>query len=306
MKKISPLLFLFSFVLINLVAAQNAWQIPQDSTSEWIIQQGQFNGDACYYNTLLRYFIAGDTLIASKSYSILHSSGEEWFSPTIPPYPEYCDNVHHPYSMPQGYIRSEDGKVYLMNPYSFEESLWYDFTLQVGDTLNWCGQSNGSVILEIDSIMFANLFHKIYKFVPPCANSPFDTLAIIEGIGFVGDFSTLDAYQAFSCYSEHGIILYGNPDCQLNVSVPNIARNNFFNVSSNPASKNFTITLNNLTEGQLLIRNCIGEVVRNLSLKDFDTANGISIDCSQWITGVYFISLIGSPAPLTQKIIVIN
>lgn len=139
-------------------------------------------------------------------------------------------------------------KVFIIPPAAITEELLYDFTMQVGDTVqgyieNYNNQKD--IVLTIDSVMVGNNYRKRWKI-----NSGYN-IYFIEGIGSTYGLvehspgTIVDAPDfSISCFRQNGNTVY--PDtttsCELITSVKPIEiQNDQLVIYPNPAHGSFTI-----------------------------------------------------------------
>lgn len=166
-----------------------------------------------------------------------------------------------------GGIREENKKIYYIGgfvrngkPFIFsnQETLLFDFSLGIGDTLQTTQSTACNFIYHfqvtgIDTVMIGNKLRKVFKFYPPYVEWA-------EGIGSIeGQFTgllcavlpipTKSSYgNNLICFKQNDTIVYFNSnysECMpLNVPVKSIIANNIV-ISPNPATDYLMIKLNN-------------------------------------------------------------
>jgi hypothetical protein len=157
-----------------------------------------------------------------------------------------------------GYMRNdiESRKVYYRYNYQTEESLLYDFSLQIGDTLKGSVFENSDefTVSAIDSILINDNYHKRYSIN---LREFFMYEYLIEGIGTtIGLIERVSEFWPFyklRCFSENGQLGYLDPwatECRLEtdscyVGIGEITNGPKVLVIPNPAKTNelFSIDL---------------------------------------------------------------
>ncbi len=195
--------FLFLIILFfssHLIDAQTYVPFPTDS-ARWKVTY--YSGALGCPNIVseYQYTIDGDTLISSTTYQKIFRTG-------------YTNNSFC-YFGPFGYsgcIREDGNKhIYLRLPSSNSDTLLYDFSLNVGDTvqsfLNYC--TVPITVISIDSILIQSSYRKRFNLDGGCqANS----VSLIEGIG--STHGLLDATSSFEsaghldCFTLNGQTIF--------------------------------------------------------------------------------------------------
>lgn len=161
----------------------------------------------------------------------------------------------------------------------------------------------------------ATLFCWGLCFSPTVYVSP-DPLYIHAGETNTADFSGHYLPQGFSGLSTVRYVFYDerNPDDSvcfnadfqaypLGVGEP--VANGTISAYPNPASGNvtFTFSANDAVNGKIVIRNLVGETVRELNLSG--TAGQVSFNVAELASGIYFYSLVsGGQTAATKKLVV--
>ena len=177
-------------VFSSLLTAQNYQPFPTDS-AKWIVEWWGPSPEYPPFGYMgnIQYSIEGDTLINSKMCRKIFSLS--WNS-ALTYYGALFDDT-------------TNKKVYIFN--STIDSLLYDFTLGIGDTIKNTYNESGLFVITIctiDSILIHNIYHKRFNLCGGIANP-----SIIEGIGCTfGLFEPLDPFEYISrlvCFSENNI-----------------------------------------------------------------------------------------------------
>ena len=207
---ISVLVILF----VHSIKAQDYYPFPTEDAHWNIYLSSTCDNDSPPDTFLLQYFIDGDTVINDLTYRKL--CVENW-------------NLANLIIEPVGGIREEEKRIYyngqgFLGSVQEEELLLYDFTAQVGDTVQHSEKvSFRSIILEIDSIQINGAYRKRYKVDNGWMYHNPDY--IVEGIGsiqngllgHISDIPTCGThYWEHVCFRENENIQYLNPtfnDC---------------------------------------------------------------------------------------------
>jgi hypothetical protein len=204
----------FAFALILIISggigqAQSILPLP-DSGAVWVNTYGEVifhPRPHCPVKEVTNYCAPGeDTLINSLTYSKLM----------------ICGGLY------KGGFRNDSGRVYFIPSDSTQEYLLYDFTVDVGDTVEVYYESFGGgvlgdvIIQQIDSLLLNGVYHRLI----------YNTLSgdgWLEGVGNLQGI-LMESYNNISnyclrlhCCSENGVQIYGdNPggaSCPLDFSV---------------------------------------------------------------------------------------
>lgn len=241
MKKQLFILVLFVASVISIEAQTNVYHHFPDSNAVWGLTTGCYDvGYFCHDVSYVKDFYVGDTIIGSAAYKIIE---ETIFSTTS----GLCCGVVG--GSGYGFLREDTvaRKVYWRNEYMSSDSLLYNFTLNVGDTIKgFLNPTNNEIIIEsIDSVLVGTTYRKRFNIATPIYF--YHNLSIIEGIGSTRGLTQLywgDLFKesTLNCFSVNGSIVYSdstNPDStpcgSLTVSLSNLDRNNFLEVFPNPA-----------------------------------------------------------------------
>jgi len=252
-------------------------------------------------------YISGDTTIGAYTYHKLYLNGywSEFCVPPNIPFPPY-------YYVGQywGAFRQDvaNKKVYLNN-YG-NDTLAYDFNLNVGDTLrpsfiNWF-----NYVLSIDSVLVGSQYNK--RFWLSDGWHP-NYAALMEGIGNTqGAFNHLmypfEAGSNLWCLNVNDQTVWSDNSsspCTLITRTDDFKIQNHIVISPNPFSVFTILKINqNLKDATMTIYNTIGKVmkeIKNISGQE------IRIQRDNLPVGVYFIRLAEENQFITQdKVIITN
>jgi len=194
----NTILFCIGLSMMISVASQEYIPLVQEN-SEWndlvVIKTGPFPWDTLYWTETR--IIGSDTTIGSHTYKKLFMSSEEF-------------PVNWQYA---GGIREEDQKVWFLGTNNFPEHEIYDFSVDVGDTINYHLD-----IMVVDSIAYKPIYGQNRKHIYFTYPYGLGTELWIEGIG--SNFGLLYANSAgfvggrswLLCKTEDGVTVYMNPN----------------------------------------------------------------------------------------------
>jgi hypothetical protein len=289
------------FLLASALPCSYAQYKPMPmQNAEWI-NYGGVNLLGCPQCTFVnyKYYTDGDTLINAQSYVKIKKTEIPNLN-DVNSYPTYT-----------GAIRQDtlNKKIYVILLDSTTESILYDFSLQVGDTVNSvlhdlaanCFGFNTETIVSIDSIQVNGNYHRVFHFQGSCTGP--NGGSYIEGIG--SNFGLLfpnrmdETESHLSCLKVNNQTYYpiSTASCALVASINNLEQNSEFNIFPNPTSKTLTISLpENATTTECILVDNLGKEMKRFSVSGGENL----VDVSELENGVYLMR-IGS---VTQKIII--
>lgn len=329
-------LVLILFITLQLGFAQMSVYHPFSNKTLWIESCGGLGGcgstccsttsAVCVFQRDQQYFLGPDTLIGSQIYNTVYYSMSEmdyYSGPTS--CPPGCSAGPWYYSLNNiytGAIRQDTllRKVYFMPVGETYDSLLYDFSLNLGDTLPPTYQTAGTLdsnyVTKIDSVLVGTNYHNRFWLTPInyWAASTLDTnyIAIIEGIGSTfGLFSELRPIFENSCNLNcvylDSIPVYPDTATSCSSLITMVLENEIKLISSiipNPfnsfASIHFNLPLEN---AELSLYNLFGVKVRttkSISGKE------ITIFREGLPAGIYFIRVIQNDKVITINKLLIN
>lgn len=277
MKKIFTL-YCLSFVM-TFSYAQN---IAISENAQWVIEYGSIipPGPADIYYTF--YKTNGDTVINTQNYKKLYK---------MPVWQNGSMSYYSVGPMSYGYAFRNDGnnRAYIFPSNDTIEHLWYDFNLNIGDTLSevnpWYSYSptfytDTIKVISIDSVYYCSKYYKRFNF------NSMQMPSLVQGVGFVGDlisFNTeyFEAWATKSFFGEIGecpITMLGIEDEKF--------ENNAISFYPNPASdfiyldlsQDVFIDMNRITlydlTGRVVIEWQKNEISEKLSIPQY-LPNGI-------------------------------
>ena len=247
-----------------------------------------------------RYMSTGDTIIGIYNYKKVFLS----VSPDNP-------SNYGPYNFSFGYRNdSVHKKVYYLNTIGGlnKDTLWYDFNLQIGDTLKETfsrrhyGLPERRIVSKIDSIEICMLYHKRFYF--DCVGI---TSTLIEGLGFQDNFIQtwlpgcfleplrIDQTDLRTCNINNDITCPDTFDpnglailkCNINTYITeHNQKSNAIHLYPNPVTTELKITNSQTTFCDYTIINTIGKLILKGSYTDKE-----SINVSALTNGLYVIEL---------------
>lgn len=250
------LLTLLFFVVSFSAQGQTSVYHPfPDSNAVWNFQYWLWFG--CPQSLMDRfenysYVLNGDTTIGSQQYHKLYTPFVELNCASETP--------HHDTGY-VGCIRQDTvaRKVYFVYPNDSVDSLLYDFSLQVGDTVRGMLSpifAQPDTVIAIDSILVGSDYRKRWYI-----NSAY-SVYLIEGVG--SDYGLIEsspgyitdaAVYTLICFKQNGITLY--PDtltsCNIIDGVISVTNENTFSLFPNPTTNEFKVQSSKLRRWRFMM-----------------------------------------------------
>ena len=311
MKKI---ILLFPIILLLGIFTTNA----QEENYHPLVQEGKmwsvldaiyvFNpgdGPAWYTYTTQKFMFYGDTVINEKEYKKMYISLKE--NPIFP----------HDWSL-HSFMREDENKKVWQLKSSYWGDLWeellYDFSLEIGDTVQ--SAANCYVIVEdiADEIMHNGDVRKVFRFSKNCFYEDDDYSFImedywVEGIGSnygllipFGSELTGGFYELL-CFHENDGLIFFNEEYKTcyKSSVGINTYDNRINIFPNPTTNVFNIeNIDNLNIRAISIFNIQGQMIRQYDI------NSTQLDVSNISSGLYFIKIFTSGGECIVKKVIID
>ncbi len=300
MKKVVLLLVMLNLFQHLCEAQTNVYHPFPDSNAVWNIHYFATclgaGGAEDYYS----FKMQGDTLMQTQTYHKLY----------IP----YVESTLSGVCFGSGYSAGYQGalredtaerKVYFVPPGQPDEELLYDFTMEVGDTVQGYLTSFEPVtVQEIDSVIVGNVYRKRWR-INHCYS-----IDIIEGIGntygmivqIIPCITDMPDY-VITCFSQNDQTLYPEnvSSCILITGVEMNEPQNQFTLYPNPANTFVTLSaVEGLTRNSdLQIHNAQGQLV---SHSTFDVQHS-TFDISSLSSGIYFLTLDNGEQTVSRKFV---
>lgn len=300
MKK-SLTLMLFS-IIANYTFSQYR-PLPMQN-AEWIYWGG-INLLSCPTCTFVyyKYYTNGDTIINTQTYAKIKKTE----IPTINDvsiYPTYT-----------GAIRQDtlNKKIYIVLTDSTTERILYDFSLQVGDTVNSvlhdlandCLGFGVETISLIDSILINGNYHRVFYIQGSCADM---SLSYIEGVGssygliFPNRFDEKESH--LSCTKVNGQAYYpsSTSSCDLVTSITNLDIEISIDIYPNPSNNEINIIIPDAEESTANIITLFSPLGQILITEKINNKKNI-MDISSLPKGLYVLTISMNEKIFIKKII---
>lgn len=296
-------------VLISLCAqGQSSMYHPfPDSVAYWREREVSviWTPSPCTVNDDYVLFINGDTLIGVNTYHKLYSSG--FMSASCPPPGFSYFNEY------RGAFRQDTilRRVYYVPVSAANDTLLYDFNLNLGDTLPMTyNYGTGNVVIGIDSVLVGTSYHKRYLLSPLFQPSGADTsYALIEGIGSTFGFywsiqPFFEGGSFLNCFRNNGQDYPWNSNCEFDVRIgENGGEQSETNIYPNPMLYQATFKSQPILESATLtIYNSLGQVVRVMGNLSGQT---VVITRDELTAGLYYFQVVDKDGLVTTGSLVI-
>jgi hypothetical protein len=294
------------FTLLTICNAQVSVYHPfPDSNAIWGMSSGCTDVNCGDYAYIKNYY-GGDTIIDGINYKkvireiLLLTNGN-------------CCIL--PEGLSPGFLRQDtvSKKVYWRNQWMNSDTLLYDFTLNVGDTLNGFLQepytSPPLTVVSIDSILVGESYRKRIN-IDTNTTEPQLNYSIIEGLGSTDGFvaphvNYMGSGIILSCFSEKGLVLYThsiNPDTipcgTLPVAIEELLLKTKESVTIFPNPSNGRITLK-CQPFALPFKIAIYDMVGRKHLEKEINNEYSEVDISLFTNGIYLLRTENNKALIT-------
>jgi hypothetical protein len=283
------MLSLTTFILLSLVSngQTNVYHPFPDSNAHWSEYAGWLvGGGPCYVDDFYTLFLLGDTVVQTKTYHKIYQSG--FISSNCPPPGYYYYNQY------KGAMRQDIAmkKVYFLPPSSFNDTLLYDFNLNVGDTLPLTYFNNTTyIVTSIDSVLVGTNYHKQFNM----DNLSYPLYAIIEGVGSLFGLynpfaEPFESSSQLSCFSNNDQYYPSNSNCTFALG---IADTNYEILSTsifpNPFTSQTTLQIDkSLANSSLTLYNSLGQQVKQVNNISGQT---VTLHRDNLPSGLYYLQL---------------
>lgn len=321
MLRTNLLLLILFFALVISTKAQGYTPFS-DSSGFWKVDHSDCGG--CHIpgtNCLCgisNYTLSGDTIIGAFLYQKIYNIYQE----IIQVYPGGINTYPRYYV---GALRNDTSnkKVFFIPENSINDTLLYDFNINLGDTLPQTYLHSSSEILKVDSIDTLILNGHSYKRYH-IYQSPLPWIrnghALIEGIGSTyglleQQISLFEVDNNLICfkYSNDSLVydlwnvVGGSPmsDCDVLTEVVNLNEEKFqLSIFPNPISESsiLIIEVNESTTFEVRIYNSLGTQIK----KHTNIKNVVTINKKDFKPGVYFVEVIRDNSSIKSVKFVVN
>lgn len=243
-------------------------------------------------STVLQYLWRGDTLIGGNSYEKIekvYGSGDP-----------SCHYTNFPSKY--NFYRQIGSKVYAYDVINTVDTLLYDFSLNVGDTVSSALAANSCpvYVTSIDSILLQDGYHKrLFLGSSGCSFGGYMIEGLGSSFGLFEEMITFESYSDLNCFSTNQGVSYPAPvsGCPIVTGIQEaIVTSSGLTLLSN----NGEIYLENVPYGNYRFYSLDGKLVCQGAFQN----NKIYLDES--LSGIYFGMISAAEADLTVKVISIH
>ncbi len=260
--------------------------------------------DGPHYNRM-QFVMQGDTMLLGRTYTKVYLTNYDSLN---------IDSMKYAGGMRE----DSQGRVYFVRDTSFYEEFYifpqaytdqaemmlYDFSADVGDTVKIANDEDSTkVVASIDSVNVNGEMRKRINFQDPVQNEPW-----IEGIGSMNGLFNPALYElewdySLNCY-EDANIFWTNPDLTVSCFQVSMEENSQleFRMYPNPASDVVQIETEKGKIKQLTLYDINGRVILRRNVDN----DRISLNTSDFDSGLYLIRLNGENGTGTRKLQVVN
>ncbi|MFZ4399856.1 MAG: T9SS type A sorting domain-containing protein [Bacteroidales bacterium] len=289
---------LILFCLTNQnVKSQNPFAIVEKATWITFYQMGAPPSE--YYQL---YKTGNDTLINGKNYIKLLTQSVQQVLPNT-----YLQLS--PLCYAYAFRNDTNNRAYIIQMNDSIEHLWYDFNLNIGDTLPtnppWFStqfllSGENVKVTAIDSIIYGSTYYKRFKFNNVFMND------LIKSVGFNGD---LIRYNSTNFEKNISLKVFCSETsiCNCNFTLIGVDENekkakNIF-IYPNPTNSKINIDFlsSTIEVKKVIIKEITGKQIKSIDLYDNETRISIDLNIS---IGIYLVEIQGNNQSWTQKIII--
>ncbi|MFI5142077.1 MAG: T9SS type A sorting domain-containing protein, partial [Bacteroidia bacterium] len=305
MKKFLLLLTIACILQVN--AQTNVYHPFPNIYSDWHLSETQYpsSGTTGSLSYSYIYYVSGDTLVNSLNYKKVNylNQGQCYCPPT--PLNQIFTGGTYNFAYRND---SANKKVYILPLNNTVEKLWYDFNLNIGDTLKNTYSTGGAnpgitiIVNAIDSVLTCNNYYK--RFSCSCSPTyPFGPIYLTERVGFsthfinetVSNNCTMEPFQLYSTDA------WSIDACPNGLGIKSNINANIIALYPNPAQNNFTVEVSSNEKQTLFIFDINGKQVL------LQTINGTTnIDAGNLSAGVYNLSITNNQSVENKKLIIVK
>ena len=263
------------------------------------------------YTLLALLLMAGGVKMQAQEYLPIAQKGNEWHTFEtavwqINNYVNWCSGdtlignvrymkimgtVNDSYPIFYTLLREEDGKVWKRYSIAHPETLLYDFTAGVGDTLRIGDFAEEMVLDSISMVQIGDVDRRKFWFGLEYDNlgRPRAKETWIEGIGsdygllWTGYFNVFDGWHCLLCFHQNGELIWENPEygfCTYTAVEENKDSEIF--IFPNPAKEK--VTIEGIEASEVQVYNALGQMVKTVLRTN-------EIDMADLPQGVYLVRI---------------
>ena len=264
-----------------------------------------------FYTLLVLLLMAGRVTMQAQEYLPIAQKGNEWHTFEtavwqINNYVNWCSGdtlignvrymkimgtVNDSYPIFYTLLREEDGKVWKRYSIAHPETLLYDFTASVGDTLRIGDFAEEMVLDSISMVQIGDVDRRKFWFGLEYDNlgRPRAKETWIEGIGsdygllWTGYFNVFDGWHCLLCFHQNGELVWENPEYGT-CTFDGVEETKESGISIYPNPAKDRVVIDGIEAVEIQVYNTLGQVVK--------TVRGTNeIDLSGLVGGVYLVRI---------------
>lgn len=317
-----PLLFA-ALLYANFTEAQSEYKPLLNTSAIWNFEHiTECEPYSPYYGFRYSLTLEGDTSINDLIYQKLYRPAwefftSEWFEGTL----EDCDDWNIPQTGYVGALREniEERKVYYIAANEAEEKLLYDFTLDVGDTLEIYfpeysfSEDMNSTIDILDSVLINGQYHRRWIIEGPIEYGGDGDIIFVEGIGGMHGLVEPDPFfllhasiTQLSCYTNADGDLFplDSGSCALITDVLDVENLAQIEVFPNPVSEHFSIDLPEVWVDHSTVIQVTDLTGRLIWESLAPQTSRIDIRTSNWTAGIYLLQVSNQSTQQSRRLVV--
>ena len=277
------------------------------------------------YTLLALLLMAGGATMQAQEYLPIAQKGNEWHTFEtavwqINNYVNWCSGdtliedarymkimgtVNDSYPIFYTLLREEDGKVWKRYSIAHSETLLYDFTASVGDTLRIGDFAEEMVLDSISMVQIGDVDRRKFWFGLEYDNlgRPRAKETWIEGIGsdygllWTGYFNVFDGWHCLLCFHQNGELVWENPEygtCTYDA----IEENKDSEISIYPNPVRDRVIIEGIEVAEVQVFNAFGQMVKTIQGTN-------EINVSDLPQGVYLLRIMDAEGKVyTNKIMI--
>ena len=274
--------------------------------------------NAKFYTLLAALLLMGGLKMQAQEYLPIAQKGNEWHTFEtgvwqINNYVNWCSGdmliedvrymkimgaVNDSYPIFYTLLREEDGKVWKRYSIAHPETLLYDFTASVGDTLCF-GEPGASFVLDsISMVQIGGIDRRKFWFGLEYDGfgNPRAKETWVEGIGsdfgllWSGYYGVYDGWHCLLCFHQYGELVWENPEYGF-CTYTTVEENKDSEIALYPNPGNNTLNIcTTLQNACVEVYDINGRLVHNQEITD----NVISINVESWPSGAYLWKVVAN------------
>lgn len=255
-----------------------------------------------FYTLLVLLLMAGRVTMQAQEYLPIAQKGNEWHTFEtavwqINNYVNWCSGdtliedvrymkimgtMNDSYPIFYTLLREEDGKVWKRYSIAHPETLLYDFTASVGDTLCFGDFGACFVLDSISTEQIGGVDRRKFWFGLEYDNlgRPRTQETWVEGIGsdygllWSGYWRIPDGWHCLLCFHQYGELVWENPEYG-ECTYTEVEENKDSEISVYPNPANETVTIGGLEVAEIQVYNSLGQLINSIKSTNVMSVSGL-------------------------------